>query len=100
VRTLSLTARVRLAMGMSALGGAILVGGPVRLRGQWVDHCQHHFGRTHTVLVASLALGVVAFFVGYDYEQNRLRLGQVIGGVVAVGAVVTYFMLVGRGCGD
>jgi hypothetical protein len=85
---------------MAVLGAGILFAGPARLRGQWVDHCQHHFGRTHTELVAALTLGVVAFFVGYDYEDNRLRVGQLIGGVVAAGAVVTYFVVVGRGCGD
>jgi hypothetical protein len=51
-------------------------------------------------LIAALTLGVVAFFVGYDYEDNRLHIGQLIGGVVAAGAVVTYFVVVGRGCGD
>ena len=45
-------------------------------------------------------LGAIAFFIGYDYEHERVRLGEVIGGAVAAGAVVTYFVLVGRGCGD
>jgi hypothetical protein len=85
---------------MSALGAAILVAGPLRLRGQWADHCQHRFGRTHSELIAALTLGAVAFFVGYDYEENQLRLGQVIGGIVAASAVVTYFVVVGRGCGS
>jgi hypothetical protein len=100
VRSLSLTTRIRLATGMSALGAAVLLAGPARLRGQWADHCEHHFGGTHTELIASLALGAIAFFLGYDYKDNRLHVGQVIGGVVAVGAVVTYFIVVGRGCGD
>jgi hypothetical protein len=85
---------------LSALGAAILVAGPLRLRGQWADHCVHHFGRTHTALTVALLLGAVAFIVGYDYENNHVHLGQLIGGVVAAGAVVTYFVLVGRGCGS
>jgi uncharacterized membrane protein HdeD (DUF308 family) len=97
---ISLTARVRIATAMSVLGAAILVAGPARLRGQWVDHCDHHFGWTHTELLASLTLGTIAFIVGYDYEDNRLHLGQLIGGIVAAGAVVTYFVVVGRGCGS
>jgi hypothetical protein len=100
MRHVSLTARVRLSTAMSALGAAILVAGPLRLRGQWTDHCQHQFGRTHTELTVALILGAVAFFVGYDYEDNRLRLGQVIGGIVASSAVVTYSVIVGRGCGS
>jgi hypothetical protein len=100
MRRVSLTARVRLAAAMSALGAAILVVGPLRLRGQWVDHCQHHFGRTHTELTVPLVLGAVAFIVGYDYEDNHLHFGQVIGGIVAASTVVTYFVLVGRGCGS
>jgi uncharacterized membrane protein HdeD (DUF308 family) len=100
VRCLSLTTRVSLATALSVLGAAILVSGPIRLHGQWVDHCQHRVGRTHWELIVSLALGVVAFFAGSDSEQNRIRVGQVIGSVVAVGAVVTSFILVGSGCGD
>lgn len=100
MRCLSLTTRVWLATALSVLGAAILFSGPARLHGQWVDHCQHRVGRTHWELIAALALGVVAFFVGSDSEHERIRLTQLIGGVAAVGAVVTYFILVGRGCGD
>jgi hypothetical protein len=99
VRSLSIRKRVGLASALSALAAAILVAGPARVSGQWADHCQHRVGRTHAELVASLAFGAIAFFVGYDYDHNRLHVGQVMGGVVAVGAVVTYFILVGRGCG-
>jgi hypothetical protein len=92
--------RARLATAMSVLAVAILVAGPARLRGQWVSHCQHHVGRTHIELTAALTLGLVAFLLGYDYENKRLGLAQVIGGVVAAGAFLTYFVLVGRGCGS
>lgn len=85
---------------MSALGAAILLAGPGRLRGQWADHCEHHFGSSHTELIAAVVLGAIAFLLGYDYKDNRPHLGQVVGGAVAVGAVVTYFVVVGRGCGS
>ncbi len=86
-------------MAMSILGGVILLVGPVRLTGQWVDHCQDRFGLTHAELITSLVLGVAAFFVGYEYKENRVQIGQLLGGIVAAGAVVTYLILASRGCG-
>ena len=82
---------------MPILGGVILVAGPVRLKGQWA---YWHFGWTHAELIASFVLGAVAFFVGYDYKENRVHIGQLLGGLVAAGAIVTYLVLVGRGVGD
>ena len=100
MRGLTATVRFRFATTMAILGGAILLAGPVRLTGQWVDHCDTHFGWIHAELIAALVLGAVAFFVGYEWNENRVRIGQLLGGIVAAGAVVTYFILVGRGCGD
>jgi hypothetical protein len=100
VRSLSLELRLRLASTMSVLAALILVVGPVRLIGQWADYCQHRFGWTQLELTSSLTLGAAAFFVGYDYKDNHVHIGQLLGGVVAVGAVLTYLILVGRGCGD
>ena len=85
---------------MSIVGGMILLAGPLRLTGQWGDSCQHHFGWTHVELISSLALGAAAFFVGYEYKEDRVKIGQLLGGLVAAGAVVTYLILTGRGCGD
>src|SRR5437660_9448829 len=33
-------------------------------------------------------------------QANRVHIGQLRGGVVAAGAVLTYLILVARGCGD
>ena len=85
---------------MSIVGALILVVGPVRLSGQWADRCQGRFGWTDTELIITFVLGGVAFLVGYDYENDRVHLGQLLGGVVSAGAVVMFLMLVGRGCGD
>jgi hypothetical protein len=92
--------RFRLATATAIFAGVILLAGPVRLTGQWVDHCRHHFGWTHAELITSFVLGAVAFIIGNDDEHDSARLGQLIGGFVTVGAVVTFAMLLGRGCGD
>ena len=100
MRGLSAAVRFRLATAMAILGGVVLLAGPVRLTGQWVDDCQHHFGWTHAELITSLALGAVAFFVGYEYKEDRVQIGQILGGFVAAGAVVMYVILTGCGCGN
>jgi hypothetical protein len=100
MRGLSAVVRWRVATAMAVLGAVILLAGPVGTMGQWADHCEHHFGVTHIELLAAFLVGAVAYFVGYDYEEDRVRIGQILGGIGAVGSVVTYLVLVGRGCGS
>ena len=85
---------------MSILGGVILLAGPARLKAQWTDDCQYHFGWTHAELITSFLLGAAAFFLGYEHKEDRVRIRQILGGIVAVGALVTYIVLVRRGCPD
>jgi membrane-bound metal-dependent hydrolase YbcI (DUF457 family) len=96
VRGLSAVVGFRLATAISIIGGAMLLLGPVRLRGPWIDDFQYHFGWTHAELITSFMLGVLAFFVGCEPEEERVRIRQALGGLVAVGAIVTYIVLIGR----
>jgi IS5 family transposase len=73
--------RFRVATAMSILGGVILRARPVRLRGQWADDCQYHFGWTHAEPIASFLLG--AERLAAVAAQTRQR---VVEGVTRAGA--------------
>ena len=86
--------------------GVVLVGvAYASVRHQWADYCANRFGHTHGMLVAAGVLGLASIGVGFrsDRDLDRVkywRVGLTVGFVAALGALLVYWQLAGRGCGD